>query len=256
MAVKVSTTALKTLRVLEFVASRDSAVAASEAAATCEYDRATCYRLLVTLQEAGYVRLEPESRKFELSYKVVSLARNILQEDREIETVRDVMRQIARETTEGCHYSVLDGSESVITLRERGKQVVSVDFGVGERAELCSTAGGKVMLAFQDSRDIQRYLSGPLIRYTSKTITDPGEMRKELINIRAHGVAYDDEELMEGLRCVAAPIFEADGSVRSTIALSGPATRYTDERIAELEKVLRAGVRELTRRRGGPDWSV
>ena len=170
---------------------------------------ATCYRLLMTLNEAGYVQLDPANRRFSLSYKVVSLARHILQEDREIETVRDVMRQIARETTEGCHYSVLDGDYSVITLRERGKQVVTVDFAVGERAELYTTAGGKAMLAFQDIREIQRYLAGTMKSKTAHTIVEPQTLRQELISIRSHGVAYDNEELMAGLRCVAAPVFEA-----------------------------------------------
>lgn len=256
MSVKIATTALKAFEVLEYVAEAEGDVSASEAAAATGFDRATCYRLLMTLSEAGYVLMDQGSRRFSLSYKVVSLARHILQEDREIETVRDVMRQIARETTEGCHYSVLDGDYTVITLRERGKQVVTVDFAVGERAELYATAGGKAMLAFHDIREIQRYLAGTLKRKTAQTIVDPQSLRKELISIRSHGVAYDNEELMQGLRCVAAPVFEADGTVRSTIALSGPVTRYTDERIAELETILRAGARELTRRRGGPEWSV
>ncbi|KAJ55462.1 hypothetical protein ACMU_12250 [Actibacterium mucosum KCTC 23349] len=256
MSVKIATTALKAFNVLEYVAESEADVSASDVAGGTGFDRATCYRLLMTLNEAGYVQLDPANRRFSLSYKVVSLARHILQEDREIETVRDVMRQIARETTEGCHYSVLDGDYSVITLRERGKQVVTVDFAVGERAELYTTAGGKAMLAFQDIREIQRYLAGTMKSKTAHTIVEPQTLRQELISIRSHGVAYDNEELMAGLRCVAAPVFEADGTVRSTIALSGPVSRYTDTRIAELEKVLRAGARELTRRRGGPEWSV
>ena len=256
MNVKISSTVLKTLKILEEIAERDGPVSTTELAELTTYDRATTYRLLMTLHEAGYVTHDVREKKFDLSYRVVSLAKKLLQEDREIETVRDVMRQIARRTTETCHYSVLDGDYSVITLREKGKQVVAVDFSVGDKADLYCTAGGKAMLAFADIRATQKYLSRPLKSFTPNTTTVAAKLRQELISIRSHGVAYDNEEMIPGIRCLAAPVFEADGTVRSVIAMSGPVTRYTDEWIAGLEVVLREGARELTRRRGGPEWSV
>ena len=256
MPAKTSSTVLKAFSVLEALGDSDDPMSATQVSQALGYDRATCYRLLMTLNEAQFVDLDADTKRFQLSYKIVSLARKMLQEDREVETVRDVMRMIAQRSTETCHYSVLDGEASVITLREKGKQVVSVDFSVGERAALYCTAGGKAMLAFADTRFIQKILSAKLPALTAHTITQPAQLRQELMTIRAHGVAYDNEELMTGLRCLAAPIFEADGTVRSVIAMSGPITRYTDERIAELEEIIRQGARELTRRRGGPRWSV
>jgi DNA-binding IclR family transcriptional regulator len=256
MAIKTSSTVKKALAVLEHLGEYGAPISATEMAASTGFDRATCYRLLMTLNEAGFVEHELETKKFGLSFKIVSIARGLLQEDREVESVRDVMRMVSKRSTETCHYSVLDGAHSVITLREKGKQVVSVDFGVGDRADLYCTAGGKAMLAFSDVRFTQKYLSKKLTRHTENTITDPASLRRELVDIRAHGVAYDREELITGLRCLAAPIFEADGTVRSTIAMSGPTGRYTDARIAELEVILREGAREISRRRGGPRWSI
>lgn len=241
---------------MEALGDNDQPMSATQVAKETGYDRATCYRLLMTMREAQYISFDPETKKFQISFRIVSLARKLLQEDREVELVREVMRMISHRATETCHYSVLDGEQSVITLRERGKQVVSVDFTVGDSADLYCTAGGKAMLAFADTRFSQKMLAKKMQRHTANTICTPTDLRQELLTIRAHGVAYDNEELMIGLRCLAAPIFEADGSVRSTIAMSGPTSRYTDERVAELEVILREGARELTRRRGGPQWSV
>ena len=256
MPTKTSTTVFKAFSILETLGENDQPMSATQIARETGYDRATCYRLLMTMKEAQYVTFEPESKKFQVGFRVVSLARKLLQEDREVEMVREVMRMISHRSTETCHYSLIDGEKSVITLRERGKQVVSVDFSVGDSAELYCTAGGKAILAFADTRLTQKILSRKLTRHTEHTICTPAELRQELLTIRAHGIAYDNEELMIGLRCLAAPIFEADGSVQSTIAMSGPTGRYTDERVAELEVILREGARELTRRRGGPQWSV
>lgn len=256
MAIKTSSTVIKALAVLDALGDEGAPMSATEVSAVTGFDRATCYRLLMTFRDAQYVLLDSATNKFSLSFKVVSLARSLLQEDREVEMVREVMRMVSKQATETCHYSVLDGINSIITLREKGKQVVSVDFGVGERADLYCTAGGKVFLAFADVRFVQEYLSGSRVSHTENTLVDAARLRRELIEIRAHGVAYDREELIPGLRCLAAPIFEADGTVRSAIAMSGPSSRYTSERIAELEVILREGARELTRRRGGPRWSI
>ncbi len=256
MAVKTSSTVHKAFTVLELIADMPRPAHVSELSTKTGYDRATVYRLLMTLSEAGYIIHNPDTKRFELGYKVVTLARSKLQEDQEIDSIRDVMRQISLKSTEACHYSVLENDECVIALRERGKQLVMVDFAVGSRSDLYCTAGGKAILAFQDTMTIQRYLGGTFKKLTDTTITSRDALGRELKSIRTNGVAYDNEELMPGLRCLAAPVFEADGSVSAAIAMSGPCNRYTDTRIAELEKVLREGAREMSRRRGGTCWVV
>ena len=253
---KTSLTAIKTFKVLEYVAEAAEPVTAIQVARGLDLDRATCYRLLVTLVEAGYVEHDLENRTFSLTYRVVTLARRLLSEGRTTETVREVMRWISKSTTETCHFSVFDNDHAVIVLREKGLQLVSVDFAVGDKSELYCTAVGKAILAFQDVRVIDRILSRPMEKRTRNTIVDPDLLRKELIKIRSHGISYDNEELMDGLRCLAAPVFEQDGSVKSAFALSGPIHRFTDQRVAELETVLRDGVRELSRRIGSLEWDA
>ena len=254
MAVKPSTTVLKALRLLEALKEAGGPITAREAADRTKTDRATAYRLLMTFVEAGYVTHDEETKRFEMGFKLVSLAHSLLQEDQKIESIRDVMRQVSLQSTEACHYSILEGSESVITLRERGKQLVTVDFEVGSRSDLYCTAGGKAILAFQDTRYLQDYLRHERRPLTARTVVSADGLKSDLMQIRRTGCAVDDEEFMLGLRCIAAPIFEADGSVRSTLAMSGPANRYTDSRIEELGEILRQGARELSRRRGGEYW--
>ncbi|MFC7195890.1 IclR family transcriptional regulator [Halosimplex aquaticum] len=70
----------------------------------------------------------------------------------------------------------------------------------------------------------------PLPRRTANTITDPGELRESLAEIRERGVAFDDEERDEGVRCVASAISDRSGELLGAISVSGPADRLTDER--------------------------
>lgn len=224
-----SSTALRVFGVLECVAgSRKPMTVASVCEAT-GLDRATAYRALVTLHDAGYVQRDETGKSYSLGFKIVSMARSLLADDSDTLRVRDVLRSLAEETGETCHYSVLDGRQTVITMREKGTQLVSVDFRVGDRGYLHATSIGKVLLAHQLAEFIDGVLDQPLVALTPNTITNPAVLRRELQTIRAAGRGIDDCEMVDGMRCVAAPIFEAGGSVRSGISTSGPAARYTDD---------------------------
>jgi DNA-binding IclR family transcriptional regulator len=83
------------------------------------------------------------------------------------------------------------------------------------------------------------------------TITDPGRFRSELRAVRSQGYAYDDFEFADDMRCVAVPVVEKDGSVLGGISLSGPASRYTLQRLKELRDHAIEAANALSARLGG-----
>ncbi|MFO7780790.1 MAG: helix-turn-helix domain-containing protein, partial [Spirochaetia bacterium] len=110
----VSSTAVRALRVLEILAASGDPVSITEVAAELKMEKVTAYRMLITLEHAGYVVREDASRRFRLSYKVVSLSRNLLAENEVSRLVQQKLREISNETKETLHYSVLDGHEAVL----------------------------------------------------------------------------------------------------------------------------------------------
>jgi DNA-binding IclR family transcriptional regulator len=81
-----------------------------------------------------------------------------------------------------------------------------------------------------------------LPQQSPKTITDPDDLLAELATIREQGYALDDEERTEGLRCIGAPVHNADNEVLGAISVSAPISRMQNERIEEElpERVLSA----------------
>jgi DNA-binding IclR family transcriptional regulator len=75
-------------------------------------------------------------------------------------------------------------------------------------------------------------------------------LKQELEKIRNQGYAVDDEELAYGLRCVAAPIFDHTGLPRYSISVAGPAMRFTEKRMQQIQQTVRKVCRELSRRMG------
>jgi len=100
---------------------------------------------------------------------------------------------------------------------------------VGQRLPLYCTAIGKAMLAFLNEEEIGRLLSSPLKEYTSKTVTDPVRLRQILGTIRKERLSFDFEELEYGLICVAAPLFNRQGTPVGAISVSGPSMRMNEE---------------------------
>jgi IclR family transcriptional regulator, KDG regulon repressor len=247
----VSTTALKALRVLEVVAAEPRSLGLAEVARAAGMDKSLAHRVLATLVQAGYVRQDPETRRYTLGYRVVTLSRNLLAEKEVVRLARETLQRIAAETREGVHLEVLDGEETVLVQHVKGSQLVAVDFQVGDRSRLHSTSIGKVLLAYQDPAFIDAVIAVGLPALTAYTITEPAAMRRELQSIRERGYAIDDRETNDHMRCISVPVFERDVPLRMGISCSGPDSRYTLEYLEHLRGPLLEASAELSARLGG-----
>ncbi len=247
----VSSTALKALRVLEAVAAEPRPLALADIARATGLDKSAAHRMLATLVAGGYVRQDGESRRYTLSYRVVSLSRNLLADNEVVRLARETLAAISAETGEGVHLAVLDGLETVLVQRVKGTQLVAVDFQVGDRSRLHCTSIGKAILAYQADGEIDRVIDAGLPALTPGTITEPAALRRELRQVRERGYAIDDHELHENMRCIAVPIFERDVPVRMGISCSGPDGRFTLEYLDRLRGPMLAASRQLSERLGG-----
>lgn len=249
-----SSTALKALRVLEIVAASPQPISLSDVAERVQTDKSTAYRMLNTLVDAGYLLRDNDSKHYQLSYKVVSLSRNLLAENEVFQLSRRILERVKNVTGETVHLCVLDGFQTVLVQKVKGSQLVAVDFQIGDRSPLHCTAIGKALLAFQDVRVVEEVIAMGLPSVAVNTITDPAALRQELHRVRAQGYAIDNQELADNMRCIAVPIFEHGGHVRMGISMSGPDSRFTLEKLEALKVPLLEASRELSEHLGGIPW--
>jgi len=239
--------------VLEVVAAEPRPLALGEVARLAAIDKSAAHRMLATLLAAGYVHRDPDSRRYALSYRVVSLSRNLLAENEVVRLARATLEAVSAETGEGVHLAMLDGSETVLVQRVKGSQLVAVDFQVGDRSRLHCTSIGKALLAYQSAADIEALIEAGLPALTARTITDPDALRRELRLVRERGYALDDREMYDNMRCVAVPVFERDVPVRMGISCSGPDGRFTLQYLEWLRGPLLDASRDLSEKLGGAD---
>jgi DNA-binding IclR family transcriptional regulator len=112
---------------------------------------------------------------------------------------------------------------------------------------------GKALLAFQDDATRAQLLDRMrLERHTAHTITDRTALEAQIAEIRARGVAIDDEEIEEGLRCVAAPIHDHSGGVIAALSISGPITRVSETSLDGIAAAVRDCADAISRELGAP----
>ncbi|MFC7131564.1 MULTISPECIES: IclR family transcriptional regulator [Salinibaculum] len=149
------------------------------------------------------------------------------------EAGRPEVEDLAEETGEHASLSIEERGRAVLLHVAKGANAVNLDAYAGRPTPLHANAAGKVMLAHLPKPRIDAIIEERgLTAYTPYTITDPTPLKRELEEIRRQGYATDTNELVEGVKGVAAPILDR-GEVVGAIAVGGPANRMRGERFEE-----------------------
>jgi DNA-binding IclR family transcriptional regulator len=246
----VSATALKALSVLDYIGEQRRPVTVLQVAESMGADRATAYRMLMTLVQAGYVARDGD-KSYRLSLKVLTLARHLVGEDERASHIIATLRAISDATGETVHYSALERDSAVLVFRAKGTQRVTVDLQIGDRSPLHCTSIGKVLLAYGDARNVETIISRGLAKVAPNTITDGDALRRALVTVRAQRYAFDDLEFAPDMRCVALPVFEKGGEVPGGIAISGPSSRFDMKHLEWLRDIALEHATALSRTLGG-----
>ena len=206
----------------------------SEVAAAAGLSRAAARRFLHTLVRLGYMRTA--DGRFELRPKILELGYAYLSSRTLPEVALPHLEELVQQVHESSSVSELDGGDVVYLARVPTKRIMAVAISVGTRFPAYATSMGRVLLAAQPAPWLDSYLSSVSLHHlTDHTITTENGLRQELGKIRTQGWALVDQELEEGLRSLAAPVRDPDGSVVAAVNLATHVGRRSlDSIIADL----------------------
>ncbi|MCX4987340.1 MULTISPECIES: IclR family transcriptional regulator C-terminal domain-containing protein [unclassified Streptomyces] len=184
----------------------------SEVARGCDLTRAAARRFLLTLVDLGYVRTD--GRVFRLTPRVLELGYAYLSGFTLPEIALPHLKQLAEQVGESSSLCVLDGDDVVYVARVPTRRIMTVTINVGTRFPAHVTSVGRVILAHLADAEIDALLERADLRsLTERTIVSRALLKAELGRVRRQGYAIVDQELEEGLRSVAAPVRDRDGTV-------------------------------------------
>lgn len=218
----------------------------SEVAKHAGLTRATARRILLTLGELGYVR--QDGRGFALTPRVLDLGYSFLSSFRVVELAQQPMELLVDQVKESSSMSILDDTEIVYVARVPTTRIMTIALALGSRLPVYPTSMGRVLLAGSSDAGVDEYLHRvELRRLTPHTITDATELRDRLHQVRSEGYALVDQELEEGVRSIAAPIFNSRDEVIAAMNISCHAARVTVARMkSELKPRLLATAAEIS----------
>jgi IclR family pca regulon transcriptional regulator len=212
----------------------------SEVATAAGLARPTARRLLLTLEELGFVRTSGGA--FRLTPKVLTLGMAYVGALGLWDIARPHLESLVASTGESSSMAQLDGSDIVYVARVSVPKIIALRVDIGTRFPAVQTSQGKVLLAALSPAELEATLAQPsragLPTYIGRS---PEQLRDELIEIRARGWALADEELAPGVRSVAVPVRDRDGVVQAAMNVTVHAAETTIERLLEehLPRLLR-----------------
>jgi IclR family acetate operon transcriptional repressor len=224
----------------------------SELAARTGEAPTTVYRALVTLQTRGMVEIEDPGQIWHIGASAFRVGSAFLRRTKVVERARQPMDALMRATGETANLGVESGDEVLFLSQVETHEAIRAFFPPGTKAPMHVSGIGKALLAWYPPTRIEGLIARQgLARFTPLTITSAAQLGADLARSRARGFAIDDQERAEGMRCVAAPIFNAHAEPVAGISVSGPAFRMGLDTAARIGAQVRAAADQVTLAIGG-----
>lgn len=212
-----------------------------------EIPRAAVRRCLHTLIKLGYATTD--GRTYSLLPKVLTLGHAYLSSTPLAVSAQPYLDRMSEQLHEACNMATLEGEDILYIARSATTQrLISVDLSVGGRLPAYCTSMGRILLSALDDATLREYLLNvDLQPKTSKTLTNREELAQCLEQVRQQGWCIVDQELEQGLRSIAVPVYDASGQVLAALNVSTHAGRVSR---SELEQrflpIMLAASRDLS----------
>ena len=207
------------------------------------------HRILDTLMAYNYVeKAGPTSSSYRLSWGLFG-AGNAVPKQHTLNNINysAILEKLCARFNETVNLGVISGRETTIICKIEPEIKLRTNTQLGEREPLHATAVGKLFLCDFSDEQLKAYFENISIQNsTESTIVSFSSMKNELSIIRKNDFALDNEEYVDGMICFAMPIRDFNGKIVSGISISGPSKRMTNEKLKDIEHVLKQACNEIS----------
>ncbi len=238
----------RAINILEFIGQQSTGEAGlPELSAPMKLHKTTAHRIAHVLESRGLLRRGLDSNRYRLGLHLYDLGCQALDHVNIRDEARPLMSRVAYEIGETVHLALLDRAEVLYIERVEAQRSLIMGSKLGARNPVYCTALGKAILAYSQDVEVGQILA--LCRMEAKaknTITNILAFKRELEITRNRGYAIDNEEIEDGIRCIAAPILNANDRAVAAMSVSGPSSRITPARFPLIGKTMMDAARELS----------
>jgi DNA-binding IclR family transcriptional regulator len=236
----------KVLRILEALQGSSAGLGLKAICDLTGIHKSTAHRFLKHLEREGYL-VRTEAGAYLIGPRLSQMSTRGSQGATLQAVARPILWELWKSTQETVNLAVLDQGTVLYVDVIESPHEFRLSSRVGTRRSLHVTALGKALAAFLPAELRASVLS--TIKFqpaTPKTIMNLVQFRQELEKIRRQGYAVDDEEAVQGARCVSAPILNADREPIAAVSVSGPVTRVSPNQVAALAGAVNSAARAIS----------
>ncbi|WP_404477788.1 IclR family transcriptional regulator [Novosphingobium sp. BL-52-GroH] len=192
--------------------------------------RSTAFRLVYTLENAGYLRRVADGKRYQLGSRVLELGYSFLAGKDLIEVANPILARLRDDTGTSTHLVVREGREAVYIARFQGNTSLISAVTVGSRLPAHATAPGRVLLAHMSLSDVvSLYDKFEFVTYTSATPVSMGDLVTLVEGDRKRGTVVSWGFYDQNVASVAVPVYNASGEVEAAISISCPINTFDRE---------------------------
>jgi DNA-binding IclR family transcriptional regulator len=218
-------------RVIEALMTLDGATV-SELASSLDLPSSTVHDHLKTLETEQYV--VRDGSEYRIAVRFLELGGYARVRKKPYQVAAPEVKKLAEQSGEHANLMIEEHGLGVFVCVEKGKNALSLDTYEGMRVHLQTTGLGKAILAHLPRERVDAIFDQHgLPTVTSQTKTDRDELHEEFERIRTRGYAFDEEERIDGVCCVAVPVFDDQGTVLGAISVSTPSAKLRSEQFRE-----------------------
>jgi len=241
----------RVLDILVDLADAPDGMPFAELARRQQLPKSSLHGLLAVLTDRGFVELDPQRRTYSLGIRTWEIGQAYLRHRDLVREALPLMERVVAEINETVQLAALDGIENVYLAKVDCSHPIRLQSEVGKRLHAHATGLGKVLLAFLPEEKLQARFDGePLLAFNANTIREFSTLLLVLDFVRERGFAVDDQEYTPGLRCVAVPVFDIDGSVLAALSASIPLMRAEEDRLVAALRAIAAASIDISFRLG------
>ncbi|WP_339488655.1 IclR family transcriptional regulator [Pseudomonas rhizophila] len=217
----------------------------ADIAQAAEINKSSAQRMIHTLEELGYVRKHPQTKRFQLTPKVMEIGYNYLAADTLVDVANPFLAELAQATGETTNLTEPDGLDMVYVARFVAPKFIPIHMPIGSRIPMYCTGSGRAFLsALPDDELTGALQASDRKRHTQYTLTEIDDIIEQIETTRRRGYAINKEELFLGDMSIAAPIIGSQGLPVAAVHVVVPSSRWTME---EAERKLAPAVIECAR---------
>lgn len=212
----------------------------ADIARSIDVTRSTAFRLVYTLEALGFLQKVDDTRKYQLTSRVLDLGHTYLAGQDLIETANPILRALRDETQTSTHLAIREGRDVVYIARFAGNTRLVSSIGVGSRLPLHATTPGRVLLTGLSLPEIARLFEGHAFKsYTASTPTDVGALISQVEADRKEPSLVSWGYYEGEIAGISAPVYGQDHQIVAAVTISCPINTFSRD---EFEMIIRRRV--------------